>query len=403
MIRARSALMTVLAVGLLGAMAAPLQAQFVRHRSTPDLVSTGQPDMLATDPSAQGPGHVYVPPRYKFQQEATRPVGTHQGEAMVEMTCTVDVNGKPHDVTVTRSYGEKVYEKAAKDAWERSTFEPATLDGKPVEARFVDTLDFYDSPDWKRHNSTGASLADVTRGETTDFTDAYKAFKTALAAMDRPGADKALAKMDAGISNHYGAATLGLAQYQHAVLRGDQRQQLDAMRRAVTPDNAAQDFSYSETHFVGGGSEIFNRPFEHYLPLEVWKTGLLTCLDLEIKLHDYPEALKTWERLQKVGVKPEVLKKLAPMMDQLAALRTDNRPFDVTGTLADNGWSLNLYKSNFRIVSSGHIDQFELRCDTVDLSFKFDPEQEYKVNGKYGACQLQLTGTPGTQFTMTQF
>lgn len=421
MIRTRSVLPILLTGLLLASSAAPLRAE---GRAPQAADSAGQPnaDQAAQSQKASG---LYVGPRFKFQQAPIRPPFTHEGEAWVLLTCKVDVTGKPHDVTVTQSYGEKAFETAAKTALERSTFEPATLDGKPVESSFTYPVNFMDSPSAKRHNSTGASLAGVSRGETTDFTAAYTAFQKAIQAKDRAGSDQALAKMQQ-LSNHYGAATLGLAQYEYAVLWGDQKQQLEAMSRAVFYDNAVQDFidnephhdgsqeayyydnawryfGESEVHYTGASYEVTNRAFDHYLPVDVWRTGLLTCLDLQIKLNAYSEALDTWSRVQTAGVKPEIIEKLKPLIDQLTVLRTDNRPIDVSGVLSDHGWNLGLFKSNFRIATNGSIDQVTLRCDKGSLSFKFDPEQEYKVNGKYGSCQLQLTGKAGTPFTMTQF
>jgi hypothetical protein len=112
-------------------------------------------------------------------------------------------------------------------------------------------------------------------------------------------------------TNQYEEASYGLASYQYAVLWGDTTQQLVALRRAVYPDNAAQDFAYSE--------RSFGQDFDHYLPADVWKTALIALLNLDIKTHQFPEAIKIWERLQKAGIKPEIAAKIAPLMEQVKA------------------------------------------------------------------------------------
>ena len=46
----------------------------------------------------------------------------------------VDENGEPFEVTVIRSTGDRKLEEAAAQSIERSVFEPASINGKPVEA-----------------------------------------------------------------------------------------------------------------------------------------------------------------------------------------------------------------------------------------------------------------------------
>jgi hypothetical protein len=44
----------------------------------------------------------------------------------------------------------------------------------------------------------------------------------------------------------------------------------------------------------------------------------------------------------------------------------------------------------------------KLKCSKAFVSFAFDPQLQYEVQSKYGACELVLEGTPGTQFQLTQ-
>jgi hypothetical protein len=49
------------------------------------------------------------------------------------------------------------------------------------------------------------------------------------------------------------------------------------------------------------------------------------------------------------------------------------------------------------------ISEVKLRCHKGYVSFMFDPQLAYKINSKYGNCSIQLQGTRGTRFQLTQF
>jgi TonB family protein len=274
---------------------------------------SAQPPGTASTP----PGSGFVPPTPMKKVDAVYPLGgaAQLQESTVELTMTIDVKGKAHDIKVTHSTGSKAFDYAAVQALERWTFAPATQDGQPVEAPYQLRYAFLVNTRDMEQNSGGARLTNVQRGSSRDFSTAYSALQKAVQVRDRATADAALARLQ--ITNQYEEASYGLAAYQYAAVWGDPAQQIEALRRAVSPDNAAQDFSYG----VRNPDE-----FEHYLPVEIWKTALLTLLQLDIKARSYAEALQIWGRLQKAGIKPELAAKLAPVMEQIKAQGGGNPP-----------------------------------------------------------------------------
>jgi TonB family protein len=288
-------------------------------------------------------------------------------EGWVELAFMVDPHGKPFEISVIRSTGNKIFDAAAAKAVEQSTFEPATLDRNPIESgyelkyRFVNT-DMRISP--------GASGA---------FVREYKALLSAINSGDRAAADAALSQLKIG--NLYEDAYFGLATYNYWKKWGDESQQLEGLRRAIAEEDVA-----------------------HYLPKDLFQSALLARMQLEMNAHQYAEVLTTWKRLQKSGVDKDRESRLRHVIDQLQKLRSDDSAYEVAGWMPEGRWFLHLFKRHFQAeVSEGFISQAKLRCDKRYVSFAFDPKLQYQVASAYGNCSVELEGAPGTRFKLVQF
>ena len=92
---------------------------------------------------ANCPTHATIPPRAifapdpEFSEKASR---THI-QGAVTIALTVGVDGKPHDITVLKKLGYGLDEKAV-EAARQWRFQPATRDGKPVEAKIQMVMTF---------------------------------------------------------------------------------------------------------------------------------------------------------------------------------------------------------------------------------------------------------------------
>lgn len=313
----------------------------------------------------EAPLEVYTGPHIKKLDRPSFPLGELHNEGWVELAFMVDPNGKPFEVTVVRSTGNKTFETTALKAVENSIFEPGTLNGKPVEAgyelKYMFTMDRIDP------------------GARSDFIKAYKALLAAVNAGDRAAADAALQQMT--VKNLYEDAYFGVANYIYATKWGDDTQQLESLRRAIARESTA-----------------------HYLPQSMFRTALLSCMQLELKTHQYAEAMTTWKRLQKSGIDKDTTRLLESKVAQLEKLQADDSAYEVSGVITEKNWLLHLFKPHFSaVVSEGSISEARLRCDKHYVFFAFDTSMQYRVNSKDGKCSLEFVGTPGTRFKLIQF
>ena len=288
-------------------------------------------------------------------------------EGWVEFSFMVDPNGKPFEVTVAQSSGNKRFEEVATQALEHSTFEPGMLNGQPVEAGMEMKFKF--------ENTT------LTRepGARREFIHAYKALETAVKSADRAAADQAMAQLK--VTNLYEDAFYGLAQDRYAYKWGTPAQQLAGLKRAIAEEDKA-----------------------HYLPNELFRAALLDSFKLQVILRDYAGAVTTWKRLLHAGIDKDSVAKFQPVIDKLETIRTNDSAYQVEGAITDGKWYLHLFKHNFKAnVTEGALTEVRLRCDKHHYFFAFDPTLEYQVNPHAGDCSLELLGAPGTRFNLIQF
>ena len=202
-------------------------------------------------------------------------------EGWVQPAFMVDPAGKPFEVTVTRSHGDRTFEKAATRAIERSTFEPGSLNGKAVESGYELKYLFV------------SDKAESYPGASHDFAKADKALMRAIAANDRAAADAALKGLK--ITNLYEDAYFGLATYSYAAKWGDATQQLAGLRRAIAEENLAR-----------------------YLPQDAFRSALLACMELELNAHEYAEAFDAVETPARLGIRQRPRKRgIGPIFEQL--------------------------------------------------------------------------------------
>ena len=289
-------------------------------------------------------------------------------EGWVELGFMVDRSGKPFEITIIRSTGNKMFEKVATRAVERSTFEPGSQDGTPIE-----------SGSELKYKFVNLNLAD-NPGATVEFVRAYEAVMKAIVADDRPAADAAMAKLR--VTNLYEDAYLGLATYGYASKWGDESQRLAGLRRAIAEEDVA-----------------------YYLPRDLFRSALLASITLELNARDYAGAITTWKRLEKLSIEKSTEAQLRPVIEQLESLRSDGTAYPVSGLMTPEGqWHFHLFKRHFQaLIGTGYISQVKLRCSKGYVFFAFDPKLEYEVASKYGDCWIELDGSPGTEFELIQF
>ncbi len=311
---------------------------------------------------------VFQPPQLKHSNFYVRVFGAESPPpdgAWVTLSMMVDPNGKPFEVAVVDSSGDENVNEAVVEGIERARFVPGSLDGKPIESSYEFRF--------------RTAILGVQEGVSLRFRHAVKLLTAAIQAKDRSAADAAIkkAKIENGVEDAYFA----LATYQYAQVWGDETEQLGALQRAI------------------GWMQ-----YENLIPKNVVAETLQADLLLELKTHEYAEAIATWKQLQKLGVDPGTVAKVMPVMQKLDQLRQDHHEVEVSGQLYNGSWYLQLFKPQFRIeVTNGFIADVKLRCQKRYLQFTFDPKLQYEVSGNSGDCSIQLEGKDGTQFNFIEF
>jgi TonB family protein len=286
-------------------------------------------------------------------------------EGWVDLHFMIDTSGKTYEIAVTDSTGDEAFKSAAVKAAKKWNFEPATFAGEPTQAGYHLRLYFAHSYD---------------RSAQPQFARAYKEAVAAINSGDRPRAEATLEKLV--VQNLYEDALASFAKYQFEAKWGTEAGQMSALRRALATAR-----------------------WPRTRPRDLFATATQALLVLELRAKDFSSALFTWDSLK--TLKPEQARAsgLQPKIDDVIALRKDDRAYSVQGEIAadTSSWFYSLYKHRFQVVvASGRVSEIKLRCDRHYVSFGYDATLYYRIAEQYGDCGLELVGDPGTQFELIQ-
>jgi TonB family protein len=289
-------------------------------------------------------------------------------EGWVQLDFMVAQDGTPYEIVVTDSSGDEQFEQAAVRALERSTFEPATLNGQPVDAGHA-----------LKYSFAIASQGDEEQGASRSFVAAYQDVLDAIEAGDGDAAAAKLEGLD--VRNLYEDAFANLARYHYAARWGSKRQQHDALTGAVAHERE-----------------------QRYLPPDAFVWALREKFALETELQDFGGALDTWDVLRAQSLDPPVRAALERAVAEIETLRRDDRAFAVSGRIGENAsWFFDLLKRRFHIDQvDGTVTELKLRCERDYVLFRYRPELEYEVAERVGECLLEVIGEPGTSFRLVQ-
>ena len=289
-------------------------------------------------------------------------------EGWVRLHFMVDTSGRPYEIAVTESAGDEDFHRAAVRALEKSIFEPARIDGQPVDAGY--SLVYY----FELKGGVGL------RGR---FVRLHKPLVNAIEEGDREKADKGLGRLAAAKAlNLSEDAYLHIAKFGYYAKWSDEEQQLKALDRAVGHQTA-------ETRL----------PEKLYVSLQKARFQLL------VETRDFHRALETFETLSKYELEESVLAALQTVADKVETVRLDDSAYTVPGDFGDHfAWSFDLFKDEFLLEDvQGQIEEIKLRCAKDYVFFRFDPDIQYKTASDQQPCHIQLIGDPRTTFNLIQF
>ena len=289
-------------------------------------------------------------------------------EGWVHTQFMVDTQGMPYEIVVTDAIGHGSFRRAAVRALEQSTFEPAHLDGRPLDAGY--RLKFKFALEGRQHAKRSVKAS-------------YDRLRRLVGEGDRAGADEALARIDEGLAkrNLYEDAWLHVAKYAYYQKWGTPRQQLAALDRAIAHEEGAA-----------------------FLPEAMFRVAQTKRFHLLVSLNRFAAALGAFESLEKLADhgQDEGLRNLQPIVDRILALKHDDRAYGVHGELDDYGrWHHRLFKDDFSFLEvQGRLAELKLRCDRGFVFFRYDDKLEYHVAEDQGECSLTVLGNAGTTFVL---
>lgn len=337
------------------------------------LISPGAFAQEATteiSPGAESPGvdlDVYSGPR-SIEFKAPRYPKSRQlrlREGWVQLNLMVDTEGRPYEIAVTDSTGDEAFEQSAIEAMEASTFEPASMNGEPIDAGYNVKVRF--------------ALEGGDQSARPAFAHAYRRVMDAVGKGDRRSAEALLAELD--VRNLYEDAHYHLARYAYLEAWGSPSEQLAAIKRAIAHESDAT-----------------------YLPDEMFTRALQSKFALQLQVQDFGGALQTWGTLRTRDLSDPVRQSLEGAIAEIKRLKSDDRAFSVTGRIANGtSWYFALLKKRFQIDKvNGAVAEIKLRCDTDFVFFRHDPQMRYSVADRFGDCRLEVVGDPGTTFRLVQ-
>ena len=285
-------------------------------------------------------------------------------EGWVIMTIMVDSNARPADAMINDSSGNPAFERAALNAVERMTFEPARLNGAPVDGSIKFKLKF--------------SITNLAKGANSAFIVSYRKLMKAIEAADRPKADEQLENLKP--RNLYEDAFANFAKYYYHVAWGTRAQQRESLAAAIAGER---------------------QPV--YLPKDNFVTALYMTFKLQIDASEYGSALDTWDVLEPLA-DSDMRAKVQKVVDQIHVIQAGNQPTRISAVIGDSGrWSTHLLRNRFHVVvKAGAVRDVQLTCARKVMSFKFNSEMEYTIGSDKDRCEALLLGQPGTSLEFKQ-
>ncbi len=289
---------------------------------------------------------------------------------MVELEFMVNKKGRAYDVIVTKST-ERDFEKSAIAAVKRYRYEPATLNGEPVDSRKSVNIRF-SMRAWV--NAVGGKFANV-----------YKSTERLL------NEKKSLDEIEFNLKRLrrsefitiYALAHYYFLETRFAMRFQTKQDQLRSIQKLLLVESRLG----SDVKFLDENSRSFILQNE---------------LQLLIQLGRYGEAHKKYQTLKKEMPKSAIA--FEDSMNQVYEILNTGTPFASEIRLFDRGRELiQLTKGKFVIDNvNGEIKDLKLRCDTRLETLNFGDGLEYSIPKSWGECNLEFIGIPETTAKLIQ-
>jgi TonB family protein len=312
-----------------------------------------------------------VDPKPIERKSPSYPMSALQGwkEGWVLVSFCVDTQGAVQNPVIERSSGVPEFERASLRAISQWKYEPARLDGLPVEQCQASVrLSF--------------SMSGMPMGARPVFVRKWRE-ASALIAQAKLAEAKVILD-DLTPQNNYEGGRIALARSRIAQNTGDEQEQLAQLRAAMRQPQALEKDLLVNVERQVFALEVRNRE---------WAAAYASYQALA-KREDVltPNERATGEKLDAMIRGGSVLSTDAKL--ECRCHRSNGAPL----------WSAQLLRREFGFGESvGAIERFELRCKGHRFSAAFEVDKAWRVPEAWGACTVYVFGEEGATFELLEY
>jgi TonB family protein len=299
-------------------------------------------------------------------------------EGWVEVSYVIKPDGTVGETIIENSSGRKAFERATIGSIKHWLYEPATMNGEPIEqchtrVRIMFTLE--EGPYWNR-------------GAKRSF---KKHYKRAQQLLKNGKLDEAQTKIDEiatqFTTNHYERSSLSILRSLLQEEQGDMEAKLESLQVAALTDG-------------------------EFLEPEVYVMVLVNIFDLQIHFQQYADALKTFEKLEQLDIDSETEAKLKQIVNRIDEVRTSDQILAIEGEIGEareendgaGMWFHTLLRRTAGIEAvSGSLERVELRCDWRRVKAKPEKGRAWRIPPEWGDCSIYVFGEPGSTFQLLEY
>ncbi len=289
-------------------------------------------------------------------------------EGWVTLYYMVSPSGSPYEIEVVDSSGNKSLERAAKRAVKKYQYEPAQMNGSPIDAGTATRVTF----------SFAENPIEVSR----TFNKLYRRFQRAAQNRELKETGALIQEINAlETRSLFQASMRYAAQGLYAQLIKDQEGVRLAFARALDLDED-QDGAYLTE------SQRYNL--------------LGALMQAQVATQHFKDALDTWKKLAVLIDDPQRKRRLQRQADQIQQLIQEGGPIEVTGRIRGHyRYKYRLISNSFSVSSiNGRLAEAQIYCDRGMKGFALEEDMSYVITEELGECNLILIGDPETTFSV---
>ncbi|MCZ6641697.1 MAG: energy transducer TonB [Gammaproteobacteria bacterium] len=289
-------------------------------------------------------------------------------EGWVVVSFIIDTQGKVRSPIVVDSNGLRDFERAALAAVRKFRYEPATLNGRPVEQS-------------QTRNKIVFQLTGVEeQGARGKFVRWYRKILKQFKEGDLELAKRRIDNLHRTPTwNLYEDAWLWWLDSQYQAMVGNDRAQLKALLRAVAYEGV-------------------------YLPEDLYLVALKRLYFIQSRFVHVADALKTFDHITSAENSEEVVAELEEHADRLRRIAMGDEILTVEGTVPAIGfWQHTMLRRTFQFDNlNGEFRDMEIRCEAGVGRFNIDLNRSLTIPDSWGDCRLYVFGSEGSQFQLME-